>query len=236
MKSKLFRILLIGIFIIGILACIGWVIFARFSLNKPNVTSTGEQTPTKYFLTDFSQIQGTPILIAEISVDYQSQRYSGSSRWFSFGASENARDHNLVFLDSKTLESHKLFLTNEHGILNVTQFPENIERSYGEFVPTINGQTVAEWLVYEIVMNDTNQDKLLNKDDLMVVSVSDVNGAAYTEILTGVFFVYGMEMAEYGKLVVTYIQNDRKLVSIIDLKLKFVLDTKELIDLGEDVR
>jgi hypothetical protein len=45
-----------------------------------------------------------------------------------------------------------------------------------------------------------------------------------------------MEMTKYGKLVVTYLQSGRKLASLIDMNSKLILDTKELINLGEDVK
>jgi hypothetical protein len=195
-----------------------------------------DKTLPQYRLTEFSPVRGAPILVAEIVITGDSYDNLGGSRWFSFGSSSNASVRNLVFLDSRTLESSVLFPTNDQGLLNVTQFPLKWVASYDESSEEIEDLAPTEWFVYEVVKSDANNDGLLNRDDLFALAVSDEDGFGYVELVSGISALYGMDMIEYGKLVITYRQNDRKLVMLIDLEQKTILDIKELIDLGENVK
>lgn len=227
MRTNLFTSLAIIFLTIAMTACNKQVTPAQ-----PAV----DETKNRYYLSDFQPIRGTTILIAEVALDSDTWDPYSSARWFSFGDSGDARVHNLVFLNGQTLESHRLFPTNDTAILNATQFPEGWIDTYDTSSQSSDNVIPTEWFVYEIVTNDSNGDGKLNRDDLFIISLSDEDGAGYTEIMSGVNKVYGMNMIGHGKLVITYLQNDRKMVMLIDMASKTILDIKELIDLGEVVK
>ena len=227
MNGKLIRILVAGICALTVAACTKEV--------QPSDPAANGQTQ-QYYLSDFQLVRGTSVLVAEIAVDGDTNSGFGSARWFSFGTSTGIRVHNLVFLDAQTLESHILFPTNECAIRNATQFPDNWIDTYNATGQRPDEVPPTEWFVYEVITNDTNNDGLLNRDDLFIIAISDEDGFGLTELMSGISEIYGMEMTKYGKLVVTYFQSGRKLASLIDMNSKLILDTKELINLGEDVK
>lgn len=227
MNGKLIRILVAGICALTVAACTKEV--------QPSGPAANGQTQ-QYYLSDFQLVRGTSVLVAEIALDGNTNSGFGSARWFSFGTSTGVRVHNLVFLDAQTLESHRLFPTNEYAIRNATQFPDDWIDTYNATGQRPNEVAPTEWFVYEIITNDTNNDGLLNRDDLFIVAISDEDGIGYIELMSGISGIYGMKMVENGKLVVSYLQNGKKLASLIDMKAKTILETKELTNLGEDVK
>lgn len=227
MRTKTFKIFAATICILAMTAC---------SKQAGPSQAAEEEAQSRYYLTDFHQIRGTTVLVAEVVIDSDAGSSYGSARWFSFGSSGDARVHNLVFLDGRTLESHRLFPTNDPAILNATQFPEQWIDTYDASGGSSDEAIPTEWFVYEIVTSDSNGDGKLNRDDLFIIALSDEDGTGYTELLSGVSEIYGMNMVEHGKLVITYLQNDRKLTMLIDMASRIILELKELTDLGEDVR
>lgn len=227
MKTNIFRVITGALLAILLAACVK---------TADNANPSADESQPQFRLTEFSPVRGAPILVAEIVITGDTYNNFGSSRWFSFGSSSNASVRNLVFLDSQTLNSRTLFPTNDQGLLNVTQFPLKWVASYDESSEEIEDLAPTEWFVYEVVKSDANNDGLLNRDDLFALAVSDEDGLGYVELLSGVSALYGMDMIEYGKLVITFRQNDKKLVMLVDLAQKTILDIKELIDLGENVK
>jgi hypothetical protein len=168
-------------------------------------------------LRGFRQIRGTIYLAAEVVKDVE--RASGVSGYFS-SSSSDGRVRNLVFLDSETLLSHKLFQSNAGVILSTSQYPR---ASDSEDLQAV------EWIVYQIVRQDSNQDGVLNNEDKRIIAVSDVDGRAYVELLEGVDDLYSMDMLEAGRLLVVYMKDAKDYASLIALDSREVIATQTIV-------
>lgn len=166
----------------------------------------------------FRPIQGTSIFVATVAKD--SGRFATSSaRAFSFDSDYAVP--NLVFLDGNTLSSHTLFDTNDNAIIGISQFP------IPSADPTTQ-QVEVKWLVYEIVEQDTNSDGTVNSKDSFVLAISSVNGLNYTELITNIDKIYGMNLLESQVLLVVYATKGEYLVSKIDLEQQIIIETQAL--------
>jgi hypothetical protein len=232
MKNRL------AIVVVGALVIIVGIIFAviflggLFRSNGVGVKANTDEPP-KLVLRDFRQLRGTKYFVAEISTSYDAPyiEYSSSSRWFEFGES-GGQIRNLVFLDSDTLLSHKLFSTNQPLIVRLASFPEqpaklNADDPEPEIIP-------IQWFVYEVVHQDTNQDGALNQDDLRTIGFSDADGKRYIELLSDVSAIHDMSFLEEGKLLIAYQQKNDRFASKINLTEQSMV-TEMLPDLGTEV-
>lgn len=178
-------------------------------------------------LTQFERIHGTRYLMAEIS-DTLSRDSSSIS---SSGGNGNIR--NLVFLDGESLDSHRLFDSNAYVILTTMQWPSD-DKTRDSAAPI--APTVAQWLVLQVLKNDTNGDGRLDISDQRTIGVTDAGGNGYAEVLSGLDQVLGVTMLSAGQVVIVYSRGDNRSASVIDLNNRKVVSTKALIDLGQDVK
>ncbi|NJM64276.1 MAG: hypothetical protein HC851_00715 [Acaryochloris sp. RU_4_1] len=177
-------------------------------------------------LTSFQQIQGTPYLLAQLS------EQDPESRLSSYESSDRiGQTRNLVFLNANSLTSHRLFQTNTFVILNTTQYTHQKTKVDGQPTPTTS-EGVTQWIVYQVLKQDTNGNGQLDQTDHRTIGISDAAGQGYTEVLTGVSQFFGETMAESGKLVLVYTQDGVKRVSIVDLKSRRIAVTKAMVNLG----
>ncbi|MCG9889577.1 MAG: hypothetical protein MH252_00700 [Thermosynechococcaceae cyanobacterium MS004] len=169
----------------------------------------------------FQPIEGTPYLMASLdNVGSRSEKLSTSGSYWTGDQSRN-----LVFLDTNTLESHRLFETNAYVIVQTDRYSQEI-----------NGKAVTQWLVYQVLKADTNGNRYLDQKDLRTLGISSANGKEYVEVLAGVTDIFGITMVKPGKLVVVYGKDKIKTSSIINLDERKVITTKPLIDLGSEVK
>jgi len=196
----------------------------------PPATNGTEAIPVEerpFVLGTFERLSGTPILIAEI-------HEVGGRGSLSSGYESGGTAHNFVFLDSRSLESHRLFDTNQYVILSRMAYPTPARMVRSEPQPA--DQAAVEWLVYQVVKEDTNGDTRLGSDDRITIGISDASGGGYTEVLNAIDDVLGVEMIESGRLVVIHRADGEKQTSILDLAARKVLASRPLVDLGPDVR
>jgi hypothetical protein len=191
-------------------------------LNSPAVPVPSEDTPASELpskqLSTFQQIQGTPYLMAPIN--------RSDDRGSSFSSYDSGYSvHNVAFLDTTTLASHRLLENNEALIVGTTEYGNLVE-----------GTTVTQWLVHLIIAADTNDDGVLDYRDHKTLATTDAAGQGYTEVITGIDSTFGMVMVEPGVLTVTYEQAGDKLASTIDLNGQTITATQPLIDLGAEVQ
>lgn len=135
------------------------------------------------------------------------------------------QNHNLVFMDTNSLESHRLFDTNVYIITQTDQYTQKV-----------NGKDVTQWLVYQVLKSDTDGNKRLDQNDLRTLGISSASGQKYVEVLTGITELFGLAMVDPGKLVVVYSKNKAKTASIIDLDKRTIIKTQPLVDLGAQVK
>ena len=232
--------------IIGAVAALGFLLLVSLIVLSPLLFGGGGnhnsvsiekevESPPELTLRSFRQLRGTKYFSAEIVTSGSSSFYEyGSSRSFEFGDGGGGLIRNLVFLDSETLLSHTLLEHNHSYIISMVSFPMQPSQPVSpdeepEIVP-------IRWFVYEVVHIDSNQDGELNREDVRVIAVSDVDGKRYKELLMDVRDIYNLTMLESGELLAIYRQKGNRVAAKIDLQTQEILTTQQLPDLGPEVK
>jgi hypothetical protein len=187
------------------------------------VDSTAE--PVKKELTDFSQIAGTNYLIAGIFGGERS-----SSGWdFSLrsGSGYGYEVYNYIFFDMQSEQFHALLPSNEYAIVNKIGLPLCCDNSE---------KNPIKWWLYYVVKADTNQDKLFSSQDKFTLSISDVGGNGYIELIPDIDGSLGQFMKSDTDLLFFYRQGDKKYYAKIDLQSQKVVATVEYPSFGSDVK
>ena len=188
-----------------------------------STAQTTDQKPDKA-LQSFESIPGTPYLVANITQGWGKSRSSYSGK--------GGGIHNLVFLDSGSLESHSLFDTNQYIILEAKQYPLD------EPAPKQNAQKIQKTarFVYQVLKKDTNENKYLDGEDHRTIGISDAFGKQYVEVLTDISQLLNLQALSGDRLLVVYVKSGTKTASVIDLKQKKVVKTNAISNLGSDVK
>jgi len=214
-KKKLSLALVIGTLFVVSMAC------TRGSIS-PGEPVSGTAEPAKKELSQFSKITGTNILVAGV---YQGENRSGLDFSLSSGRDYSYNVYNYIFFDMDSDQFHALLPANEYVILN----------KIGQPVFDIGGNPIKWWL-YSIVKSDTDQDKQLTNRDKFTVSMSDVGGHDYVELIPDVDQALGQFMKSDTVLLFFYIQNDKKYYAKVDLQSRSVVATTEYPSFGPDVK
>jgi hypothetical protein len=186
------------------------------------VNSTAE--PVKKDLTEFSQIAGTNILVAGI---YQGESSGGWDFSLRSGSGYSYAVNNYVFFDMDSEQFHALLPANDYAIINKIGLPLCCDNSE---------KNPVKWWLYYVVKADTNQDKLLSANDKFTLSISDVGGNGYVELIPDMDVSLGQFMKSDTLLLFFYRQNDKKYYAKIDLQSRSVLATTEYPSFGADVK
>lgn len=218
-------ILTLGLLTIFLTACSGLV-------GRSAKPTDGEATlvPVKKTLGLFYPIADTHYQMAAISASPDS-RDSGSydlsqlftSRRYDYGA------YNYVFLDVNAEKVHALLPNNESLILSVQGYPTPTSSTDAPQIP-------VSWWLYTVVTKDTDQNSQLTSADLKTLSISDVGGNGYTELVSDVEWVLGNIYKTGDKLLVIYRSKDKNFLTSIDLTSHKVITTSELPSFGNDVK
>lgn len=188
--------------------------------------SNQQEKPDKV-LQPFESIAGTPYLVANIT-----QSDWGGSRSISSGSYKRGAGniHNLVFLDSGSLASHRLFKTNEYAILEAKQYSLIAPNAQAK-----KNEKIARF-VYQVFKQDTNDDGYLGGADHRTIGISDAFGKQYVEVLTDISRLLNLKPLSANRLLAVYIKAGTKTASIIDLEQRVVVKTDAIATLGPDVQ
>jgi hypothetical protein len=192
--------------------------------SKPSLTEDIKASSAEKYkaaLGVFQTLKGTPYLMSSVT----STGWSRSDKFSSYESYDSGgQTHNLVFLDTNSLESQRLFDTNAYVIVQTDKYSQKV-----------NSKDVTQWLVHQILKADTDGNKRLDRNDSRTLGVSSANGKKYVEVLTGITEIFGLTMNSPGKLVVVYDKEGVKTSSIVDLNKRIVIATKSIVDLGSEV-
>jgi hypothetical protein len=253
MKKNISLLLSTSMLLIVLSAC---TIGSTSTARSENAAAT--QVDTSQTLGDFQPIPGTTYLYAQVSKGPNTGRGIGNLI-SSLSSSEDYRSaSNLVFLDSKTLSSLKLFDANDKIILSVSQYPDpnaGTTAPAGQIQPAQPAQSAlpalvaqptqpaapthdnaVQWLVYQVIQKDPNQPSAPTTDLPFSIAVSDASGSNYQEVLTNLTGLYGMNMVDPGHLLVVYTRDNIKSASILDLAKRTIVTTNPIVDLGAGVK
>jgi hypothetical protein len=231
MSSRAKRILA-AILIIGFvgIVCAG-ILWVRPRVLRPNSATQDEELVEKT-LGEFRSIAGTNYLIASVTgsesnTNIYDELFS-SGRWY--GRGYGFSQYNLVFLDAATETVYPLLDTNEYEIVSMDGFPKPVYE-LNENKPPEQKEPIAWWL-FSIIKSDTDQDNDLTSLDKQTLSVADVGGKGYTEIIADVDNLLGTAYKDNDTLLVIYRSNGKNYLAHVDLPSRQVSSTEEL-PLGE---
>ncbi|MFT3891939.1 MAG: hypothetical protein QM730_09925 [Anaerolineales bacterium] len=199
-------------------------------------SSTDEKAPITKTLGDFRSIDGTDYLIASVTgsdgeTSLLSELFS-SGRWF--GGGYGYSQYNLVFLDASTEEVYPFLNTNDYEIVSVEGFPTPVISFNNQSQPIPPTDPIAWWL-FSIVKSDTDQNGDLSSLDKQTLSISDVGGRGYTEIVPDVDNLLGTAFKNDDTLLIIYRSNGKNYLARVNLPLRQVENTEEL-PLGEEIQ
>lgn len=218
-------ILPFGILLVLLTACSGLV-----GRSGQVGDATNTPLPDSKMLGTFYPIAGTHYQMSAIIDAPGSSRSANTdyselftSRRYDYGV------YNYVFLDVEAEKVHALLPHNSNIILSVHGYPTPISTADDVPPPPVS------WWLYT-VQSDTDQDGKLTSKDLKTLSISDVGGLGYTELIHEVEYVLAEVSKDNNLLLVLYHSKDKNFMSSIDLASQKVIKTSELPSFGEDVK
>lgn len=203
-----------------------WACSRPIGNSSSETAQASDQKKPDKALQSFESISGTPYLFAHVVQAGWSKSRALISSSASYDRGGEIR--NLVFLDSGSLKSHRLFETNEYVILNTEQHPLSGQ------APKAKAKT--ERFVYQIVKQDTNEDKSLNGADHRTIALSDAFGKQYVEVLTEISQLLNLQPLSSNRMLAVYVKDGQKMASIIDLEQRTVVKSDAIANLGTDVK
>jgi hypothetical protein len=199
-----------------------------------NIEEPAAPAPVEKTLSSFTAIQGTDYLMAgivpaEVSRDsslnpfewINNSRYSYSSY----------STYNYVFFNTQTEEYHRLLPTNDYIIYQTAGFPQQV---YDPNDPDKPAPVIEFWM-YNIVKADTNGDNYFDYRDKLTISLSDVGGSGYTELIQNVDAIQSQYYKDPSNFFIIYNVNDKNFIAKVNPITRQIISTIEM-DLGEDVK
>jgi hypothetical protein len=206
-------ILLAGLLTIAVLAFIAFeeATRTRDVEHVANIADTGIDK-SKTELTDFTDVNGTAIMRAELRVD---QEYA-----FSSGSKQASSVRNYLFFDSVNKSTHWLRNDNKGVIFAFHSLP----------VQSYSGEDKDKPIVaflYLIADKDTNNDKRLTESDLKDIAVSDATGKRFKVVINGIDRFNGSRFQENGHVLILYTAASHLKVADLDLQTQTLLSDVE---------
>ena len=232
MKRKFF------LFIITISLMVAGTSCAQFQ-RAYNPAGTGVQPaptpqPVKKILSSFIPVQGTNYLMSGVISAPDSRESSlNPMEWInsSSSSSYSSGTYNYVFFNLSTEEYKRLLPTNEYVIFQTSGFPT---LQPDPAIPNKPTPTV-EWWVYSVIKEDTNHDGNFGYKDKLTLSMSDVGGNGYTELIQNVDAILSQIYKDDSAMFIIYNADQKNYIAKINPSTRKVISTTEM-DLGEDVK
>lgn len=178
-------------------------------------------TPSKVWMTEFRQINGTPYLYAPIYVATEERTNilkelkSASSYGDRYGELDI---RNYMFLHRDNLSASKLLSNNSGRLLEMEQIGEPAPPDKSAQEPARSSWVKkVQTLWYVKVAADTNGDKILDDRDRKQIAISDVSGANYTEIIKDIDKILLVYPKGLERRLVIYTSGEGRFVADIDL-------------------
>ena len=212
-------------------ACIPDILGRNASVNSE--TSPTPQLVEK-ILSPFNPIKGTNYLMAGIIAAPATRESSlNPLEWINSVSysSYSSGTYNYVFFDLDTELYNRLLPANDYTIYQTSGFPV---LEYDPANPDQPAPTV-EWWVYSVIKKDTNSDGYLAYEDKLTISISDVGGKGYTELIENVDGILAQIYRDSSTMFIIYSADEKNYIAKINPSAREVISTTEM-DLGEDVK
>jgi len=225
---------LLAIFIAASTFACGRSIIPQDSSGNAEVTPSAPP-PMEKTISSFNPILGTDYLMAGIvPIEVARDGSLNPFEWISrsgYSNYSNYSTYNYVFFNSQTETYTRLLPTNGQVIYQTIGFPQLV---YDPNEPDKLAPTIDFW-VYNIVKTDTNGDNFFDYRDKLTVSISDISGSGYIELIENVDSIKSQYYKDPSTLYIIYNVNEKNFVAKINPITREVLSTTAM-DLGEDVK
>jgi hypothetical protein len=198
-------------------------------------TPTPLPAPKEVWMTEFQQIDGTPYLYAPIYVATQEQKSIIKQIKSAASDSYEGRNwgvvdiRNYMFVHRDNLSASKLLTNNSSRLLAMEQLSKTIVPARPDPDSPIKGKGIktvtALWHLR--VLADTNGDKMLDESDRKQISISDVSGANFTEIIRDIDKVLLVYRKGLDRRLVIYTSGTKRFIADVDIPNRRAT-TKEL--------
>jgi len=200
-----------------------------------NAGAPSAPVPVEKTLSTFNPILGTDYLMAGIvPVEVARDGSLNPFEWISrsgYSNYSNYLTYNYVFFNTQTEAYHRLLPTNDHVIYQTVGFPQAV---YDPNDPEKPAPTIEFW-VYNIIKADTSGDEFFDYRDKITISISDVGGSNYIELIENVDSIKSQYYKDPTTFYIIYNVNQKNFIANINPVTRVLVSTTEL-DLGEDVK
>ena len=191
--------------------------------------------PVEKTLSTFNPILGTDYLMAGIvPVEVARDGSLNPFEWISrsgYSNYSNYLTYNYVFFNTQTETYNRLLPTNDHVIYQTVGFPQAI---YDPNDPEKPAPTIEFW-IYNIIKADTSGDDFFDYRDKLTISISDVSGSNYIELIENADSIKSQYYKDPDTFYIIYNVNQKNFIANINPITREIVSTTEL-DLGEDVK
>lgn len=174
--------------------------------------------PRKVGETDFHFI---PLESEKLSVEKKNQ--SRIYENFSGGSYTPTRSKNVLLINGNTNQASWLFKSTEQLIIDIKPL---IGREF-------DNKSITRGISYEVINSDTNQDSKLDYTDKRTFALSKIDGAKYTEIISGYNRIIESSLNSEGNLFVIFTNNNEVYSMVIDLLSFKILNKSSLPKVGD---
>jgi hypothetical protein len=229
--------LIFGFLILITTGITGYIIFQKM-LSSNQVSSIGSlavenKSKEKFLLGSFTNLQDTSYLIAPIYLDAKSRSYDSG---YDYDTKNTGNNRNFLFVNVNDKSSRRLVESNNFLFLRYEKLGEKAKNnlkqnpvSSSENNPEALNKVEALW--YEVIINDSNNNKYLDYNDKKVIAFSEPSGANYNEVIKEIDTILGSYQKENKNMLFFYSSNGKNFVAEVNISNRQVIDTKELTDL-----
>lgn len=206
--------------IVAIVTMAGSILGGFWKKNEPIIANVANDPDgqEKWRLGYAQKIRGRVVVIPLVSErKYVKVGVPGmKSALHSYGDSYSGR--NLLFIDGESNQSKWLFPTNNQMITSCKFLPKDDEYKNKD----------VNFIVYEIVTEDTNGDKKLTSDDTASIAVSSFDGSNYKVIAPKVNRLIDVSQISNDRILMIYQKNKIGYSATYSIAGFSLLDQKEL--------
>lgn len=200
-----------------------------------NAEAPKAPAPVEKTLSTFNPILGTDYLMAGIvPVEVARDGSLNPFEWISnsgYSNYSNYLTYNYVFFNTQTEAYNRLLPTNDYVIYQTVGFPQAV---YDPNDPQKPAPTIEFW-VYNLIKADTSGDEFFDYRDKITISISDVSGSNYIELIDNVDSIKSQYYKDPTTFYIIYNVNQKNFIANINPITRELVSTTEL-DLGEDVK
>jgi len=216
------RWLIFGIaFLVLIVFGFGGYQLGRFFLTEPTANNLANKksqnqkdSKVKTSLGNFKELEGTPYLMAPVN-------------------SQQINSKNSYDKKASTIRNYLFVNGNDKSALKLVPGYDFLFLNAQEVVLERRDDKIVRGIWYEVVKADSNNDKLLDKNDKKTIAVSDVSGSEYTEVIGEIDSLLGSHQKNSTTLLVFYELDGREYVGEINILRRVLVENVVLPSIRE---